>query len=1150
MESGWLEHGHFAFWLVEATRPRRFVELGSHSGFSYLSVCQAVQRLELETDCYAVDSWVGDDHAGFYGEEIFTRLSATNDRAYKGFSTLLRGLFSEALSYFADGSIDLLHIDGRHGYNDVRADFESWRPKLSERAVVLFHDTNVRERSFGVWRLWDELKHHHPSFEFLHGHGLGVLAVGSRIPEGLRPLLSIAGEQCVSVRNAYASLGRAVSMRFELDRHLRHGDEHAREIARLGEVIAEGQKYSQRLEHEMSVKNQILALLEQTVRTGDAGREDIAARAETREREIERLGAIVAEGADYARRLEQEIARRDERSEEIERQAGDLSQRVADAKQRASAAHAVSDVLAVRLIDLRARQRWEEDQTLRSRTLQASAAAAFQAETEALRSELHAARTEIEAAAAMSASLRQERDKAREDLDAIFVSTFWRVTEPWRRRLPRHPWIRALMLRQEPPRSPVAQSLSLPAAARIEAAREPEPRLPTDERAEFRRVSQARLAEFLRAGDRLVFPSVVSAEISVVVVLWNKAWLTLRCLRALHDAMGPSLEVIVFDNGSSDETSEMLAKVDGIRVVRSETNVGFLLGSNRGAEIATGRALLLLNNDAFVRSDALDVAMATLSSASDVGAVGARLLLPSGRLQEAGSIVWSDGSCLGYGRGGDATACEAMFRRDVDFCSGAFLLTWRGLWNELGGFDEAYAPAYYEETDYCLRLQAAGYRVVYEPEAVVDHVEFGSQENDGDSVGAMIRNQTLFKERHAAVLRRRHHPPRIENALAARTASAFPRPRLLVIDHDVPLGASGAGYPRARELLAAAVRLGWSVTLFPFHALEIDWDVVRPEIAAEVEIVSRHAAPRFADFMRFRRGYYNVVLVSRPDNMILLRSILSAHPDLLDGARVIYDSEALAATREITRATLAGSPYGAPAAGAMVAEELALAHDVDAIVCVNEAEAEAFRRRGLPVHVLGHSIACTDTVSRWDERSGFLFIGRLLERDAPNWQGLAWFIKEVWPLIRAALPTATLSVVGRLHAEQAALEAPGVRLLGTVRDLAPYYAEARVFIAPIHLAAGVPLKVIEASATGLPVVGTSLMARQLDWEPDKEIATADVPGAFAAAAITLHGDAVIWAAMSAAAQMRVRLEHGPAAFKTTVEHMLCGEQPDGDRTTT
>jgi archaellum component FlaC len=211
--SAWIEHAPFAFWLVDVARPRRLVELGTHCGYSYLAFCQAVHRCGLAASCFAIDTWKGDEHSGFYGEEVYDRLSAYHDR-YRGFSQLLRSTFADALQYFEDRSIDILHIDGRHFYDDVKTDFETWQPKLSDRAVVIFHDINVRERNFGVWRLWGELRMSHPGFEFVHGHGLGVLGIGTELPTRVKALLSIAEPLTAdAVRASYARLGAAITDR-------------------------------------------------------------------------------------------------------------------------------------------------------------------------------------------------------------------------------------------------------------------------------------------------------------------------------------------------------------------------------------------------------------------------------------------------------------------------------------------------------------------------------------------------------------------------------------------------------------------------------------------------------------------------------------------------------------------------------------------------------------------------------------------------------------------------------------------------------------------------------------------------------------------------------------------------------------------------
>jgi glycosyltransferase involved in cell wall biosynthesis len=204
----WCGHVPFAHWLIGALKPRTFVELGTHRGVSYSAFCEAVTRNKLKTRCYAVDTWQGDVQTGCYSEDAYNDFRRFHDERYGAFSELLRCTFDQALAYFSDGFVDLLHIDGLHTYEAVRHDFEAWRSKLSERAVVLFHDTNVRGRDFGVWRLWEELRAQFPCFEFLHSYGLGVLAVGPAVTPQVAALCSLADTARVTaVRERFSFLG-------------------------------------------------------------------------------------------------------------------------------------------------------------------------------------------------------------------------------------------------------------------------------------------------------------------------------------------------------------------------------------------------------------------------------------------------------------------------------------------------------------------------------------------------------------------------------------------------------------------------------------------------------------------------------------------------------------------------------------------------------------------------------------------------------------------------------------------------------------------------------------------------------------------------------------------------------------------------------
>lgn len=214
--TAWAEHIPFAMYLVSALRPRIFVELGTYHGVSYFAFCQAVKAVNSDAKCYAVDTWQGDEHAGEIGQEILPKIQNHNDLLYADFSRLLQSTFDEARDHFADDSVDLLHIDGFHTYEAVKHDFETWLPKMSKRGIVLFHDVNVRERDFGVWKFWDESSEKYEHFTFLHGHGLGVLAVGDEISEDLQNLFAADEKETVLIRNFFHQYGARIDAMEEL----------------------------------------------------------------------------------------------------------------------------------------------------------------------------------------------------------------------------------------------------------------------------------------------------------------------------------------------------------------------------------------------------------------------------------------------------------------------------------------------------------------------------------------------------------------------------------------------------------------------------------------------------------------------------------------------------------------------------------------------------------------------------------------------------------------------------------------------------------------------------------------------------------------------------------------------------------------------
>ncbi len=213
LPSAWVGHLPFSFWLIEEARPDVLVELGTHNGTSFLAFCQAIKARGTRTKAFAVDTWQGDEHAGHYGDEVHDRLQRVVQAKYAGFAQLMRMLFDDAMPYFSDGSVDLLHIDGLHTYDAVKHDFDTWLPKMSRRGVIIFHDTMVREREFGVWQLWEELRGRYPSFEFKHTHGLGVLLVGDQPPAPLAALCALTGTPGEAITsNLFDALGQRFAL--------------------------------------------------------------------------------------------------------------------------------------------------------------------------------------------------------------------------------------------------------------------------------------------------------------------------------------------------------------------------------------------------------------------------------------------------------------------------------------------------------------------------------------------------------------------------------------------------------------------------------------------------------------------------------------------------------------------------------------------------------------------------------------------------------------------------------------------------------------------------------------------------------------------------------------------------------------------------
>ena len=662
----------------------------------------------------------------------------------------------------------------------------------------------------------------------------------------------------------------------------------------------------------------------------------------------------------------------------------------------------------------------------------------------------------------------------------------------------------------------------------------------TQAKAVFRERARALLPIFARRP--IDFRSSAPPVLSVIMTVHDHFALTLQALASLRDNFSGAMEVIVVDCGSTDETRFIERYVLGARVLRFDSNLGFLRGSNAALVGASADAVLYLNNDAALMPGAVAGALERLASDERIGAVGAKIIRSHGRMQEAGAIIWRDGMTLGYMRDASPLAPEVNFVRDVDYCSAVFLLVRAAPLRELEGFDDAFAPAYFEDTDLCVRLRQAGYRVVYDPAVSVCHLEYGS--SDGSLPTEQIRqSQRVFFRKHLNWLRFQHVQD-VKARVFARSVEREAR-RLLFIEDIVPLRMVGSGFTRSNDLVRAIAALGWQVTVYPVNARPFDPAAVYADFPDTVEVMYDRSLEQLEEFLQGRLGYYDAIWIARTHNLDrvkpMLERVVAATGRM---PPCVLDTEAIVALREAERVRLgdAAVPFDVDAA---ILREFGTAYFCQNIVAVNEHEAETLRTLGFAdVSVIGHMRELALTPRNWSDRSGLLFVGAIHAMDSPNYDSLCWFVDEVLPIVEQSLGWETrLTVVG-YTGEDVTLERfrdhPRVTLRGAVANTRAVYDAHRVFVAPTRYAAGMPYKVHEAASFGVPVVASELLRRQLGWENGRELLSAEVsePAEFARHIVALYRSEELWTAVRLAAAERVREENDPVQYRERLAAIL------------
>jgi GT2 family glycosyltransferase/glycosyltransferase involved in cell wall biosynthesis len=634
--------------------------------------------------------------------------------------------------------------------------------------------------------------------------------------------------------------------------------------------------------------------------------------------------------------------------------------------------------------------------------------------------------------------------------------------------------------------------------------------------------------------DAFDVPRAAAPVASIVIPVYNKFPYTLACLQSLaqHGAR-IGFEVIVVDDGSSDDTRASLARIGGIVAIFNERNLGFIGACNAGAAAARGDYLVFLNNDTQVTAGWLDALIDTFAQHRDVGLVGAKLVYPDGRLQEAGGIVFSDASGWNYGRFGDPRDPAYNYVREADYCSGAAIAIPRALFEQRGGFDTRYAPAYYEDTDLAFQVREAGLRVLYQPASTVIHFEgitSGTDTASGTKRYQVI-NQQKFAERWQAALPAQ---PRAGSPIAVAREHRVAG-RMLIVDATIPEPDKDSGSVRMINLLRALIELGWKVSFATENRAYVAGYTERLQQLG-VEVLYHPWMPEPANFLRDTGTLWDVVMLSRH---YVATPLLPLVRHYAPRARVVFDTVDLHYLREERAAEIGGRADLRRAAATTRLAEQRLIRASDVTLVVSPVE-QALIAKDLPearVEVLSNVHEVAGCRRSFDERSDLFFVGGFQHQ--PNVDAMLWFVAEIWPRIAAALPDARFHIVGsRMPDAIRALASERVIATGFVESLDPYLDGCRLSVAPLRYGAGVKGKVNQSMAHGQPVVATALAAEGMFLEHDVDVLIADTPAEFADAVVRLYLDPELWQRLSDAGLANVARHFSFDAAKAALSRIL------------
>lgn len=637
------------------------------------------------------------------------------------------------------------------------------------------------------------------------------------------------------------------------------------------------------------------------------------------------------------------------------------------------------------------------------------------------------------------------------------------------------------------------------------------------------------------AGPPPHFASAEHPEVSIVIPVFNQSGYTALCLQSIAEsATRRSFEILVVDDASTDATAALLAGYANLRVLRNAQNAGFIRSCNLGAREARGLLLLFLNNDTWVVPGWLDALADTLDGVEHAGLVGSKLVYPDGLLQEAGGIIWNDASGWNFGNRQDPERPEFNYRRDVDYCSGASIMVPRDLFLRLGGFDERYVPAYFEDADLAFAVRAAGLRVLYQPLSEVIHFEGVTSGRDvrQGAKAYQVGNRRKFAEKWSAVLAVHRRPGEMPHLEKERNVQR----RALVIDWRTPMPDQDAGSVEAVNYMRLLQDLGFKVTFIPADSF---FPAGRYTSALQFLGIECLYVPHVASVRAHLEEWgadYDLVILSRVHNAA---RHIDAVRQFCPRAKILFYTVDLHYLREQRQAELTGSAALARAAARTKELELRTMRRADATIVLSRAEQDLLSREvpDVRLFVIPLLREFPGRADAFAPRRGIVFIGSY--EHLPNVDAVRHFAAEVWPLVRRRLPDAEFLVLGsNPPADVRALEGGGIHVTGYVEDLMPYFNRCRLSVAPLRYGAGIKGKIATSLGFGVPCVATRIAVEGMGMTHGVDVLVADSPEDLAQAVVRLHTDESLWLSVSDKGLEFVERNYALAAGRELLRAML------------